>query len=379
MKRTAIQLIWFILISSGCAGLRIDQTIRSSAQDWVTLGGSPSRSNQTIGTLVPPLDEQWQYNTVGGVSASPLVKDSVVVVGTLNGELQVVNFSNGKRLGYLTLEGPVVGTPVWDKTSLIVPLSTNNESLISIDLNHSFRPWKVVLGPIESSPLLYEDRIFVTTLEGKVFCLNKKDGSEVWKFKTDIDEFRKPIRSSPACDGKNLVFGCDDGYVYAVDRSEGGLRWKYKTGASVFATPILLKDRVVVGSLDGYVYCLEVETGKLVWRFGSGSKIYASASTNGRMVFVGAADGRFYALNADNGTPFWTFTTKSVISSAPLLSGEVLYVGSLDRTLYALQATTGQALWQYTAPGRIRVSPVLWGNTLLVTSEDKYIIALAPR
>jgi outer membrane protein assembly factor BamB len=367
------------VLITDCAGLRVGRNFKVAPYDWVTMGGSPTRANQSPTNIEPPLVQLWQYNSVGGILATPLVRDSIVVLGTLNGEIQVVNLANGKRLAYLSLEGPVVGTPVWDGNTVIVPLSTTGSSLISLGLDGPDRPWSLSLGPIESSPLIYEQHVYVTTLEGQVFAVNRADGSEVWRYKTDTKEKRKPIRSSPASDGERIYFGSDDGNVYAVDRKEGKIQWKYQTGGSVFASPVLWKDAVVVGSLDGNVYALDAKEGNLRWKFDAKARVYGSAATDGRSIFFGTADGSCFSVNAQTGILNWVAKTKSVINSAPLVAGNILFVGSLDKTLYAYRASTGEELWQYPAPGRIRVSPVCWGNVLLVASEDRYVIALKRR
>ncbi|HLF19852.1 MAG TPA: PQQ-binding-like beta-propeller repeat protein [Bacteroidota bacterium] len=373
-----ISCILLACFFSSCAGLKINRSLKATPEDWVTLGGAPTRVNQSSSTLRPPFSEAWEYNTVAGMTATPLVRDSVIVLGTLNGEVQVVNFRNGKRLGYVSLDAPIAGTPVWDGSNVIVPLSGPNASLISMSLRSPDRLWALTLGPIESSPLLQGDYVYVTTLEGNAYCLKKNDGSEVWKFKTTAGDIRKPIRSSPASDGETIFFGCDDAAIYAVNQKEGTLKWRFQTKGSVFATPVVLAKQIVVGSLDGHVYCLDSRNGNLMWRFDTRSRIYGAASTDGYRVFVGAADGVFYALEAETGTPAWSVITKSVINAAALVVGGIVYVGSLDRTLYAYDAGTGKDVWQFSAPGRIRVSPVSWGNTLLLVSEDRLLIALRP-
>ena len=373
-----VSSIFFVFFALSCAGLRVNRLLTVAPGDWTTMAGASTRTNRSSSIVIPPLVEAWQYNTIAGITATPLVRDSVIVLGTLNGEIQVVNFSNGKRISYVSLDAPIAGTPVWDGMNVIVPLSSANSSLISMSLKGLERPWSISIGPIESSPLILGEHVYVTTLEGKAYCVNLEDGSEVWKFKTEIKGNGKPIRSSPASDGETIFFGSDDGNVYAVGGKQGNLQWKFQTKGSVFANPIILEKQIVVGSLDGCVYCLQSENGKLVWTFDTKSMIYGAASTDGKRVFIGAANGTCYALDAKAGLPLWSVPTKSVINTPPLVVGNIVYVGSLDRTLRAFEADTGKDLWQYSAPGRIKVSPVSWGNMILLISEDRLLIALKP-
>jgi outer membrane protein assembly factor BamB len=367
-----------LLAATGCSGLRIERTFKPEPSDWTLYGGAPSRSNVVSMALRPPLEEAWEYNALAGITASPLVRDSVVIISTLNGEVQAIHPANGKRLGYVVLDAPIAGTPVLDNNVLIVPLAGAKETLVAFSLRNSDRLWSINLGPIESSPLLYGDLLYTTTIEGMVYCLRKNDGTEIWKFATGTEERRKPIRSSPATDGTTIFFGGDDGTIYALESRAGTLRWKFNARASVFASPIVAGGAVLVGTLGGVFYSLDAADGTVRWLFDAGSPIYGAAAANEQTVFVGSADGNCYALDLQTGRILWRFSTRSVVNSAPLIAQDVLYWGSMDRTLYALDVRSGKTLWKYDALGRIKVPPVIWGNLLLVTSEDKFVVALRP-
>jgi outer membrane protein assembly factor BamB len=369
-------LIVVALTLAGCEGLRIDRLIKGTPQDWGTLGGSATRANQSVSVLRPPLNEAWQYNASGGILATPLVRDDIVLVCTLKGELHAVDIQNGKRIGFIALDGAVTGTPAWNGVMVYIPISNEDETIESVDLQNGSRNWAAKLGAAESSPMVYDKYLYVTSLNGWLYCLDISDGQEVWNFKTGTEIERRPIRSSPATDGSTIVFGCDDGCLYAVARSDGSRKWRFQTGQSIFASPIIVDGRVVVGSLDGRVYCLELSTGILVWSFDTKSRVFGNAASNGKFVFVGAADGTCCALDAASGSLVWRFDAKSVINSAPLVVDDVLYVGSLDKNVYALDIRTGKQIWNFVADGRVKVSPVLWGSTLLVASEDSYVTAL---
>jgi outer membrane protein assembly factor BamB len=377
MRGGSILLILFLLMQ-GCAGIRINRSLRAAPYDWLMYGGATSRVNQSGSSVTPPLAEVWEYNALAGIHGAPLVRDSVVLVVTLHGEIQAVNLANGERIGYMALESAVEGTPVWDGSNVYVASALGTETIACIGIRDAGRLWVGQYGPIESSPLVMGELLYVTTLDGILYCINKSDGIELWRLETREKEKRKPIRSSPASDGTVIVFGSDDGGIYAVERTSGKLRWKYQTEASVFAAPIVTREMCIVGSLDGFVYAIELNSGKLVWRYHTGSKIYGAAAATDSMVYVGSADGRLLALKINSGDRVWSFSARSVISSAPLIAGDLLYVGSMDRTLYALRSETGEKLWQYDAPGRVRVSPVIWGDLLLLTVEDKLLIALKP-
>jgi outer membrane protein assembly factor BamB len=368
-----------VILLMGCAErIRIERKMTPAPHDWITYGGSSNRANETASRLSPPLEFQWEYNAMAGIAGTPLVRDSVVLVGTLQGELHAIRLSDGESLGYNTLESAIVGTPVWDGSFVYVAVGLGNETLVRTSLRTGQRDWAIRLGPIESSPLMVGSFLYVTTLDGILIALRKEDGKEVWRYEYAPREQRKPVRSSPATDGEVIVFGTDAGDVVGVERLTGRERWKTNLRSSVFASPVVSEGLSFVGTLDGTFAALEIRTGAVRWTHETGSRIFAAAAASGDRVFLGCADGRIIAFARNTGEPLWTFSARSGVNSAPLVSGNILYAGSLDRMLYALRTETGEKAWEYEVEGRIRVSPVIWGDVLLLTHEDKFITALRP-
>jgi outer membrane protein assembly factor BamB len=371
-----ILLIAVVVTGGGCAGIKIVQPLRTTPHDWITYGGNPQRHNASGADLKPPLATLWEYNALAGIRSTPVVRDSIVVIATLHGELQAIHLRTGKRLGYVVFESAIAGTPVLDATNAIVACAGGNETLVSYSLKEGKKNWGMQYGPIESDLLLLGEEVYCTTLDGFAYSIRKSDGMQVWKFDSSIGGKRKPIRSSPASDGNVIIFGSDDGVVWALDRRSGLPRWKVETGASIFAAPVVMNGRVLIANVEGKVVCLSVDDGTILWKKETGVPVYAPAAASGTVFYLGASDGTLRAYDAATGEVRWTFQTRSVLSSAPLLAGNILYVGSLDRTFYAIRIETGEELWRSNAPGRIRVSPVIWKDVLLLTSEDKYVLAL---
>ena len=122
-----IALVFVVALVTGCKGLQIERALLSGSGDWFTLGGSATRANRSASTVSPPLHEIWQYDAGSGLTASPLVRDSLMIVCTLKGELHAVNVQTGKRIGYVNLDGAVMGTPVWNRTWIYAPISTEGD------------------------------------------------------------------------------------------------------------------------------------------------------------------------------------------------------------------------------------------------------------
>ena len=80
----------------------------------------------------------------------------------------------------------------------------------------------------------------------------------IWDFKTTTTRGRlhpDPWGGSgwpgqPAIVGDRVYFGSADSYVYCVNKSDGSVIWKYKTTDSAKSSPCVVGDRLVIGNLD---------------------------------------------------------------------------------------------------------------------------------
>ena len=175
--------------------------------------------------------------------------------------------------------------------------------------------WKrEIPGLGHSSPVVWENRVFVTTAVGegkeaylkvgrygespdnpedyvhhyKVFCLDRKTGKIIWEKtaysgKPKVDRHIKSSHANctPATDGKYLLvfFGSQGLYCYDLD---GKLLWTRDLGyldAGAFdvpeiqwgfgSSPIIYEDKVIVlcdVNNQSFITALDLETGKDIWR-----------------------------------------------------------------------------------------------------------------
>jgi len=132
----------------------------------------------------------------------------------------------------------------------------------------------------ESQPLVHNGKIFVTGSYSRVYALDAKTGTKLWRY-----EHRLPEGIMPCCDVVNrgaalydnlVIFGTLDAQLVALDQDSGQVVWKetvgdYKAGYSITAAPLIAKGMVITGNaggefgIVGAVEARDAKTGKLVW------------------------------------------------------------------------------------------------------------------
>jgi outer membrane protein assembly factor BamB len=232
-------------------------------------------------------------------------------------------------------------------------------------------------------------------------------GDVKWKLQTGGKIFSSPIVYN------NVVYvGSGDNNLYAVDKTSGHILWKFKTGGAVHSTPAVYKNVVYFGSYDGFYYALNAKTGKLKWKFKTGgeksvgskglwtmkpadmymddlydfflSSPVLNLNDHDLTVYFGSSDGNLYSLNALTGKKKWSFKTNGIIHTSPALYKGNIYFGSWDTFLYAIDAQTGKLKWKFETGKQpvyhvlegIQASPTCADGMVYFGSRDGYFYAL---
>jgi len=132
----------------------------------------------------------------------------------------------------------------------------------------------------ESQPLVYNGKMFVTASYSRIFAIDVKTGTKLWKY-----EHRLPEGIMPCCDVVNrgaalydnlVIFGTLDAQLVALNQDTGKVVWKekideYSAGYSYSAAPLIAKGLVLTGvsggefGVVGRVEARDARTGKMVW------------------------------------------------------------------------------------------------------------------
>ncbi len=338
-------------------------------------GGGPGRTNATTSPVLPPLSLAWSYDASSGFSPySGALADSMLFIQNLQGEIRIVNATDGHELSSHRLGASAFGTPVLQNDTMYVAMSRDPAGLFAYTLNTATMRWKLNAGDIETSPLLIQDRLYATTYDGRLICVNTSSGLLLWTFRAPEVSQPAVIRSSPAGDDSTVVFGCDDHKLYAVNAASGTLRWSAATRGSIVASPSVADRKVLVGSLDSSFYAFGLDSGDLVWQQPLGSRIFGSQAVARGRVYAGTSGGDVFCLDMLDGSVIWKSSLKSIVSTTPMVSDTVVYVGCGDKKIYALSGSSGSILWSGDLQGRARGTPLAW-NGFLVVLDDTHTVS----
>jgi quinohemoprotein ethanol dehydrogenase len=260
----------------------------------------------------------------------------------------------------------------------------------------------------ESTPLVIDGVMYVTSAWSKVFALDAKTGVPLWTYDPKVPG---QVGVNACCDAVNrgvaawkgrVYLGTLDGRLIALDAATGKPIWEVATVPAggrytITGAPRVVKDMVLIGNggaemgMRGYVTAYDAETGRQMWRFytvpGDPSKPFESAALEKA---AKTWSGEWWKLGA--GGPVWD----SIVYDQTLnliyigvgngtpwnrnkVRGDALYLSSI----VALRANTGEYAWHYqTTPGDEwdydACSPLILAN-LEIGGTKREVIMQAPK
>jgi PQQ-dependent dehydrogenase (methanol/ethanol family) len=263
----------------------------------------------------------------------------------------------------------------------------------------------------ESTPIVIDGVIYVTTAWSKVFAFDAKTGKELWKFDPKVPG---EWAVYACCDVVNRGVAAWNGKVYvatidarliALDAKTGKPVWDISTiepgqPYAITGAPRVVKGKVLIGqggsefSQRGYLSAYDAESGKLDWRWyvvpGDPARgfeqpeLEAAAKTwNGQWWKTGGGGAPWDAIVYDPTTDYvFVGTGNGAPWPAEIRSpggGDHLYLSSI----VALDVNTGKYVWHYQAtPNESwdydNTSPLMTAD-LTIGGEKRHVVMQAPK
>jgi len=263
--------------------------------------------------------------------------------------------------------GPVRSSPAVADGRLYV--TSGDTYLYCLDADTGAFVWSYQLNtggyPEDSSPAVWSGYVYANDIYGRVHCLNAETGAHVWSFEAD-----NPTDGSPAVYGGCVYIGTYDGPYYCLNALTGDEVWENDTaGRHVRATIAIADDRLHFGA-GMRILCRTAGTGSHVWLYSVPDIIWASCAVSDGRVFTGCDDGKVYAVSASTGAFDWFYQTGDVVNSSAAIDRHRLFIGSNDNKLYSLDPRNGNLRWTYLTGGDVESSPAVSGDYVYFGSED---------
>jgi|GEM_PF-3209974 len=292
-------------------------------------------------------------NMTGGSYSTPAVSDNRVFVGTYEGDLFCID-EDGRTL--------------WNRT-------VENEGL-----------W----WGLASSPLVYDDKVFVSTGSDATLHAFDMDGTELWTFATGGST---SYYASPAAENGRIYFAGTDG-LYCIDpeHPEKDI-WNFTTDSEIKSSTVALSGDVAFFSTAKSLCAVSTageSVGSELWSIPFSGTL-STPAVKGNTIYAAGSDCILYSLDTADSSENWHYDLQKhegfdTIYSSPVVTDDTLYIGRnyAESEVYAIDADTGALVWKYSLnppegeAWNIMSSPAISGGTLFIGADDGKIRAFGP-
>lgn len=364
---------FFVLQCTGLVSLNMPApTTIDEEEAWLMLGRNLQHQHYASRNVAPPLQVAWEKGVKSVVVDHPLAVGDYIFAPTRNGQLSIIDYTTGMRVGAGKLAPALAHVPTIHDNVLIAGTNLGEKTLIFFDLRQALKVLQARYPHVTTSPVVWNNRIFFGTEKGLFFCANEGTGKEVWRYETGA-----PIHSSPALLAPAVVFGNDKGWVHALDATSGVLLWKRQLEGNIFSHPVLDDSSVYIGTTARKFYALRLRDGQTRWSRTVSGAIFGSPSLYKNTLYLGTNGHEVIAFNRENGEVIWKFQTKGIVNTVPLASPDYVYVTCWDRNLYVLNRYSGKLVFQQPLKRPPKSSPIIYRDFILVHVSNDELVAFA--
>ncbi|RNA26668.1 acyl- synthetase family member 4, partial [Brachionus plicatilis] len=200
---------------------------------------------------------------------------SLIYLGSYDNCFYVLNAENGLLHWKLETGDFIKSSPCIDFEKGYAYFGSYDKQIYCVSIQKKAIVWKKNLdnSSIFSGPTCDNQKsVYVSTLAGNLFSLDKDYGQVDWVYSLDKATFTSPIIDTKNC---LILLGTCDGTFYCIDFN-GNLQWKFEVEKPIFSNACLVDDLVLFGCHDQIFYCLNIKDGTLKWKFFCENEIYSS-------------------------------------------------------------------------------------------------------
>jgi outer membrane protein assembly factor BamB len=324
---------------------------------WPAYGYSAHRLRVGPGTQRPPFRRVWRFRAQHLLEFPPAIGYGRLFFANADGTVFAISAKTGKRAWKLETGRCQASSPALDRHTVYFTFlrrcegkaAANDGLIAAYAVGTGKLRWQRKIGQSESSPIVFQGRVFVGDWTGAVYSFVAGTGKLAWTYRSS-----GKVKSAVAISGNRLFFGSYDHHVYALNVKTGKLIWRgaaqnrgFRSQGTFYSGPAVAYGRVYIGSTDGKVYSFGATSGKARWVTGTGNWVYSSPAVWRQRVYAGSYSKWFFCFDAATGEVKWRFNANGKISGSPTIVDGIVYFATLAGRTYGLDAKTGTQLWTF--------------------------------
>jgi outer membrane protein assembly factor BamB len=254
----------------------------------------------------------WSISQAAPILCRPTLGDGKIFITTASNEVHAIDPQAGRWLWQAGREAPYalslkgLASPVFSDGLVFCGFSDG--SVVAYAAASGEVVWSKDLVPkgkfmdVDATPLIDGDSLFIGTYDGYIYALKKSSGEFLWKYKNDA------ILSSLTSSAERIYATTVSGKILALDKKNHTLAWEVDTrhrqdpiwgdtvkySGGVPTAPVLTGNYLIVANSDNDLAMLDQQSGQLVWQKNIGSIIRSVPLARDHEIWVVSGGGCLY-------------------------------------------------------------------------------------
>ncbi|MDR2466259.1 MAG: PQQ-binding-like beta-propeller repeat protein [Prevotellaceae bacterium] len=364
---SSLFLALFLALLSGCA---LSSEERRASESWPLFRGEAALSGYSDLKLPDSPALKWTYRSDARTASSPAVYAGTAYWCDKRGKIRGVD-REGVLVFEFDMETAVEASPLIRDSVLYIGRIDGRMAAVSLAARDTLWTFET-MGQISASPNLAGEGEGLALVFGSydnfLYCVDLRSGKELSRHETGYY-----INGAPAVRGNEIVFGGCDSWLRVIDLRTGRASDSLRLDAYVPASPAIRDNCCYVADYSGNVYEALLRDGKIAkhGKIATGDAetgaFVSIPAVSDRMLYLLSNDRYLRAIRRADGSLAWKYLTKgNTTESSPLVCRDRVIACTAAGIVTILDADTGEALWEFDAGERITASPAVVGDRFYI-------------
>jgi outer membrane protein assembly factor BamB len=372
--------------------------------DWPQAGGLSNHAMHHV-QAADSIKKAWSVSIGDGsddeerLSASPIIANGRIYTIDALSVVSAYKTSNGDLLWKRDLtpeeedDGHIPGGIAYDSGHIYI--STGFAVAIALEAKTGKEVWrKKISGPARAAPTIRGGRVFIVTVDNKVFALNAKNGEKLWSHAEAAESSSLLGSASPAVGEGVVIVPYTNGNLIAFKTANGRMLWQNSLRtfkrtevmsnlAHIRGRPIIDRGKVFVIGHAGLMASYDLQKGRPVWQREVGG--LESPWIAGDYIFILTNDLEIAALSRETGSVYWVRSLPryenpeeqedQITWTGPILVSDRLIVAGSHGRAIAISPYNGRLLGSVELPDGVTVPPVVADGSVYFLADDAELVA----
>ncbi len=275
----------------------------------------------------------------------------------------------------------------------VLYITTASVKVLALDAKLGTLLWERDLTSTASSaPDIFENLVYVNTIDNNLYALNKNDGSIIWTQAGVFSDVTTLGTAAPLAKQGIVVAPYSSGEMFVLDAFTGHELWSdnlttynrtYFSLTDLDASPVMYKNMLIEASQEGMLVAFDLSTGARIWQQEMSTSVTPWVA--GDFLYVLTKQSQLVGIYLPTGSIKFvkqldsykdSDKTKPIFWNGPVVANNLVWVVNSEGQLKALSPDNGEQIQEIAVPKNIYLPPVIAEGKIFLLSDKGKLIRL---